>query len=257
MSKYAGKKAVVTGGTHGMGRAVVDELLTGGAEVVLTGNNKDNVERARADLEPWGDKVTVLRSDAADLVQIDELAKVVEDKLGTVDLVHVNVGYAVIEPFHLVTPESYDRTFDINTKGAFFTVQRLAPLVRDGGSFVFTTSVANDTGNVGMTHYAGAKAAVRAFVKGFATELLPRGIRVNAVKPGFIDTPSMGIVGLTDEQKAGFVHVGDTITPMKRHGTVAEVAQAVLFLGFDATFTTGSEFTVDGGLGHGLAATPG
>ncbi|EIV92726.1 SDR family oxidoreductase [Frankia sp. QA3] len=253
MGKYSGRRAVVTGGTHGMGRAVVDELLAGGAEVVLTGLNADNIDKARAEL---GDAAHMIRSDAADLAQIDELAKIVEDRLGTVDFVHVNVGHAVLEPFAQVTPESYDRTFDVNARGAFFTVQRLAPLLRDGGSFVFTTSVANDTGNVGMTHYAGAKAAVRAFVKGFATELLPRGIRVNAVKPGFIDTPSMGIAGIAEADRAAFTAVGDAITPMKRHGTMAEVAQAVLFLGFDATFTTGSEFTVDGGLGHGLAATP-
>lgn len=254
MSQYTGRKAVVTGGTHGMGRAVVELLLAGGAEVVLTGYNEDNVAKARAELD--GRQAHVLRSDTADLDHVDELAKVVEDRLGTVDLVHVNAGYAVLEPFHLVTPESYDRTFDINAKGAFFTVQRLSPLVRDGGAFVFTTSIANDTGNVGMTHYAGAKAALRAFVKGFATELLPRGIRVNAVRPGFIDTPSMGITGLSDADRAALTQVGDAITPMHRHGTPDEVARAVLFLGFDATFTTGAEFTVDGGLGHGLSAAP-
>jgi NAD(P)-dependent dehydrogenase (short-subunit alcohol dehydrogenase family) len=258
MSDYTGKKAVVTGGTHGMGRAVVDALLARGAEVVFTGNNEANVDRARAELERDGlaDRGHVVRSDASNLDHIDELAKVVEDRLGAADLVHANVGYAAMEPFHMVTPESYDRTFDINAKGAFFTVQRLAPLVNDGGSFVFTTSVANDTGNVGLTAYAGAKAAVRAFTKGFATELLPRGIRVNAVSPGFIDTPSMGFVGIPQEARAAIMEAGDLITPMKRHGTMAEIAQAVLFLAFDATFTTGMELTVDGGLGHGLAVMP-
>ncbi|MFI9818287.1 SDR family NAD(P)-dependent oxidoreductase [Saccharothrix variisporea] len=259
MSDYTGKKAVVTGGTHGMGRAVVDALLARGAEVVFTGNNEANVERARAELERDGlaDRGHVLRSDAADLDHVDRLAKAVEDRLGTVDLLHVNVGYAALEPFHLVTPESYDRVFDVNTKGAFFTVQRLAPLLGDGGAIIFTTSVANDTGNTGLTVYAGAKAAVRAFAKGFATELLPRGIRVNAVSPGFIDTPSMGFTGFTDQDRAALVAAGDAITPMKRHGTVDEVARAVLFLAFDATFTTGTELTVDGGLGHGLAVMPG
>ncbi|MEU7531095.1 SDR family oxidoreductase [Saccharothrix sp. NPDC042600] len=253
MSEYTGKKAVVTGGTHGMGRAVVELLLRGGAEVLLTGNNEDNLAKAREELPATAH---VLRSDTTDVAEIDALVEEVRDRLGAIDLLHVNAGYAVLEPFHLVTPESYDRTFDVNAKGAFFTVQRLAPLVNDGGAIVCTTSIANDTGNVGMTHYAGAKAALRAFVKGFATELLPRGIRVNAVKPGFIDTPSMGISGLADADRAALTQVGDAITPMHRHGTPEEVARAVLFLGFDATFTTGAEFTVDGGLGHGLSATP-
>jgi NAD(P)-dependent dehydrogenase (short-subunit alcohol dehydrogenase family) len=157
-----------------------------------------------------------------------------------------------LEPVASVTEASFDRVFDVNTKGAFFTLQRLTPLVRDGGAIVMTTSVADGSGTPGMSVYAASKAALRSFASSLAAELLPRGIRVNAVSPGFIDTPTMGAAGLSDEQRALFRHLGDDITPMKRHGTAAEVARAVLFLAFDATFTTGTVLPVDGGLGQNL-----
>jgi NAD(P)-dependent dehydrogenase (short-subunit alcohol dehydrogenase family) len=164
----------------------------------------------------------------------------------------VNAGYSKLEPFDRVTEASYDRQFAVNAKGAFFTVQRLGPLVRDGGAFVFTTSVANKTGNPGMSVYSGAKAALWSFAQTFAAELLPRGIRVNAVSPGFIKTPTMG-VDASDEERATFEQAGNALTPMGRNGSPEEVARAALFLAFDATFTTGVELPVDGGIAQGLA----
>ena len=107
-----------------------------------------------------------------------------------------------------------------------------------------------------MSVYSGSKAALRAFAKVLAAELLPRLIRVNVVSPGFIDTPTMGVAGASAEERATFMSIGDAVTPMKRHGTVEEVARAVLFLAFDATFTTGARLTVDGGLGQDLSPMP-
>ncbi|MFE5711074.1 SDR family oxidoreductase [Streptomyces sp. NPDC056501] len=254
MGKYAGKKAVVIGGTHGMGLAMVQGLLDGGAEVLLTGRNKDNIETARKDLD--GKAVHVLRSDVASMDDIAELGAEVEKKLGRVDSVFVNVGYAALEPIALVTEETYDRQFGVNTKGVFFTVQKLAPLMNDNGSIVFTTSIANVTGTPGMGVYSGAKAAVRSFAQVFAAELLPRGIRVNSVSPGFIHTPTMGIADATAEERAILSQVGDALTPMKRHGTPEEVATAALFFAFDATFTTGVELVVDGGLTQHIQPVP-
>jgi NAD(P)-dependent dehydrogenase (short-subunit alcohol dehydrogenase family) len=247
--RFLGKKAVVTGGTHGMGLAVVRALLDGGAEVLLTGRDEKNLANARAELSG---KVHVVGSDAADVTEVAKLGETVRQTLGEVDLVFVNVGFSSLQPLPDVTPGGYDRTFAINTRGAYFTAQHLAPLVRPGGSFVFTTSVATGSGYPGMSVYAGAKAAVRAFARGFAAELAPRGVRVNVVSPGFIDTPSMGVTGLPAEAMQAFKKQGDTVTPLKRHGTVEEVAAAVLFLAFEATFTTGSELAVDGGLGERL-----
>lgn len=251
MKSYAGKKAVVTGGTHGMGLATVKALLDGGAEVLLTGRNERNLEAARREL---GRAAHVVRSDAGSIADIDALRAIVKDRLGVIDLLFVNAGVASLERFDEVTEASYDVTFAVNTKGAFFTVQRLAPLIRDGGAVVVTTSIADEGGHPGMSVYAGSKAALRAFAQGFAAELLPRRIRVNAVSPGFIKTPTMGVAGASAEALAAFEQEGRAITPMKRIGTPEEVARAALFLAFDATFTTGVELPVDGGLGQGITA---
>jgi NAD(P)-dependent dehydrogenase (short-subunit alcohol dehydrogenase family) len=251
MGRYAGKKAVVTGGTMGMGLATVKALLEGGAEVLLTGRNEQNLEAVRRELGP---RAHVVRSDTASLADIEALSRLVKERLGQVDFVFINAGFSRLEPLEQVTEAVYDQTFGVNTKGAYFTVQRLAPLVREGGSFVFTTSVANAMGYPGMSVYSGAKAALRSFAQVLAAELLPRGIRVNAVSPGFIKTPTMGIAGATREELAAFEKEGNAVTPMKRIGSPEEVARAVLFLGFDATFTTGAELPVDGGLTQVVAS---
>lgn len=258
--KYTGRKAVVIGGTHGMGLAMVKALLAGGAEVLLTGRSERNLDAARQELTAHtGTAATahVVRSDVASLAEIDTLAARVAETFGRFDFLFVNVGFAVIEPFDRVTEETYDRTFSVNTKGPFFTVQRLAPLLSDGGAIVFTTSIADTTGTPGMLTYSAAKAAVRSFTQVLAAELLPRRIRVNAVSPGYIKTPTMGIVDATEAERAAFEAEGNEITPMKRNGTVEEVATAALFLAADATFTTGAEFPVDGGLAQGLTPPSG
>lgn len=251
MNACEGRKAVVVGGTHGMGRAIVEALLDGGAEVLLTGRDEGRLAAARA--EPSG-RVHAVRSDVTDLADVDALAAAVGERLGRVDFLFVNAGFSRLEPYDRVTEESYDLTFAVNAKGAFFTAQRLAPLVREGGAIVFTTSVANRSGTPGMTVYAGAKAAVRAFAQGLAAELLPRGIRVNAVSPGFVRTPTMGVYGVTDAERAAFEEEGGEITPMGRIGSPEEVARAALFLAAGATFTTGVELAVDGGLVQNLTA---
>jgi NAD(P)-dependent dehydrogenase (short-subunit alcohol dehydrogenase family) len=244
MGKYTGKKAVVTGGTIGMGRATVQALLEEGAEVLLTGRNEQNLDAARRELGPGAH---VVRSDTASMADIDALGTLVEEKLGRIDFLFVNAGISELQPFDQVTEASYDRQFDVNAKGAFFTVRRLAPLVRDGGAIVLTT-VTSGPANPNLSVYSGTKAALRAFAQVFAAELVSRGIRVNTVGPGFIDTPTMGVTGLSDEERAALKKLGDEITPMKRHGTADEGARAALFLAFDATFTTGVELPVDGGL---------
>ena len=245
IGRYAGKKVVVTGGTHGMGLAIVTALLEGGAEVLLTGRNAKNLEVARRTLD--AQRAHTVRSDTARLSDIGALGALVEEKFGQIDAVFINAGVSELGPFDQVTEASYDRQFDVNTKGAFFTAQRLAPLIRDGGAIVFTT-VANGPASPNLSVYSGSKAALRAFAQVFAAELVSREIRVNAVGPGFIDTPTMGVSGLSNAERAALKKLGDEITPMKRHGSPDEVARAALFLAFDATFTTGIELAVDGGL---------
>ncbi|NIH87044.1 SDR family oxidoreductase [Amycolatopsis granulosa] len=244
---YQGKKAVVVGGTHGIGRAIVDALLDGGAEVLLTGYNERNIEAARAELA-----ARVVRSDTSDLTQIAALGDRVAAEFGQVDAVFVNAGVSYLRTVEETTEDVYDRTFAVNAKGAFFTAQRLAPLVAEGGAIVFTSSVADEGGYPGMAAYAGSKAAVWSFAQVLAAELLPRGIRVNAVAPGFTDTPTMGVTEATDADRAAFREIGDEQTPMKRHAHPGEVADAALFLAFGATFSTAVKLPVDGGLGRRL-----
>ncbi|NGO07119.1 SDR family oxidoreductase [Streptomyces sp. HC44] len=251
MSRFTGKKAVVTGGTHGMGLAIVKALLAEGAEVVLTGRSEKTLEEARSELT--GEAAHVVRSDAASMADIAALADLTQEKLGRVDHLFVNHGIAEFAELAEVTEASWDRHFAINTKGTFFTVQALAPLIEDGGSIVFTT-VANDVVFPGLSAYSASKEAMRALGHVLAAELLPRKIRVNSVAPGFIKTPTMGVTGLTEEQRREFEQQGNETTPLKRNGTVAEVAAAALFLAADATFTTNVEFAVDGGFAQGLVA---
>ena len=254
MSTVANRRAVVVGGTHGIGRALVETLLDRGAEVVLTGADPGNLESARRALGP---RAHPLQVDVRDLADIDRLAAHARDVLGPVDALFVNAGHARLTPLAEVTAAEYDQTFAITTRGAFFTVQRLAPLIRDGGAVVVTTSIAGETGTPGMSVYSGAKAALRSFTRVFAAELLPRGIRVNAVSPGFVRTPTMGIAGASADDLAAFESEGAAITPMGRIGRPEEVAAAALFLAFDATFSTGIELPVDGGLAQQLETVPG
>jgi NAD(P)-dependent dehydrogenase (short-subunit alcohol dehydrogenase family) len=234
MSRFSGKKAVISGGTHGMGFAIAKALLDGGGDVLLTGRNERNIDAARKALPG----AHVVRTDTANLSDIEALRGAVEDKLGAIDFLFINAGVSVLGPLESVTEATYDHMFDINTKGAYFTTQRLAPLIRAGGAIVFTT-LAEGPATANLSVYAGSKAAVRAFAQVFAAELVVKDIRVNAVGPGFIDTPTLGVAGLTPEARAEMAKLGDQVTPMKRHGTPDEVARAALFLAADATFTTG------------------
>lgn len=245
MGAYTGKKAVVSGGTHGMGLATVKALLDGGAEVLLTGKNERNLEAVRRELDG---RAHVERCDTARLPEVAALAELVDKKLGRLDLTFINAGYCKMAGFLETTEAEYDETFGVNAKGAFFTAQRLAPLTKDGGAIVFTTSIANELGYPGMIAYAGAKAAVRAFVRAMAVELAHRDIRVNALSPGFVKTPTMGLSGVTPEERVAFEKEGEHLAPLRRMASSDEVARAVLFLAFDATFTTGAELTIDGGL---------
>lgn len=245
----AGKRAVVTGGTIGMGRSIVQALTDRGAEVMYTGRSDRRLAEAQAALgTPLAHPV---RSDVTDAGDIDALRDRAAGQLRGIDYLFVNQGIAEFQTLEEVTEESWDRIFDVNTKGAYFTVQRLAPLMSEGGSIVFTT-VSNDQIFPGLSAYSAAKEAVSACAKVLAAELLPRGIRVNAIAPGFILTPTMGVAELTDEQRAEFIERGNASTPMGRGGTVEEVTAAALYLAVEATFTTGVELPVDGGFGQGL-----
>ncbi len=188
----------------------------------------------------------MVSSDARSLTDIDALASRAKAEFDTIDLLFVNAGFSTRATLESLTEAVYDEMFNLNAKGPLFAIQKLAPLINRGGSVVLTTSIANVKGMPGNAAYGAAKAALRSFARTLAAELLPRDIRVNAVTPGPIDTP---IIGKAFPGDAG-VQIREKMTglvPMKRFGTSDEIAKAVLFLAFDATFTTGAELPVDGG----------
>ncbi|MFB9451880.1 SDR family oxidoreductase [Dactylosporangium vinaceum] len=243
MSDYAGKKVVITGGSGGIGFAAAQLLAAGGARVLITGRDPDRLGTARDRL---GGDVVAVRSDTAVPAEVDALAQRVRAECGTVDALLVNAGITSNRPFAQVTADDYDEVFAVNTRGPYFTVQRLAPLLADGGGVVFTTSVAGTKGLPASSVYAASKAALRSMTRSLARELLARNIRVNAVSPGPIDT---GILrrSMPADAAAGLEAQFVARNPMGRLGEPAEVARAMLFLAFDATYTTGAELTVDGG----------
>ncbi|MEU3624424.1 short-chain dehydrogenase [Amycolatopsis coloradensis] len=243
MNEFSGKNAVITGGGSGMGFAMAELLIDRGARVAITGRSQATLDKAR---ERLGENAITVRGDVASLSDLDALAGRVKSELGTVEALFVNAGIARSLPFESMTAEVYDELFAVNVKGAYFTVQKLAPLLSPGAGVVLTTSVANTIGMPGTSAYAAGKAALRSMARTLATELLPRGIRVNAVSPGPIDT---GIVleGMTEAEFEQFKAALIADNPMGRFGTPGEIARAAAFLAFDATFSTGVELVVDGG----------
>ncbi|GAA3141948.1 SDR family oxidoreductase [Streptomyces rameus] len=243
MGKYSDKNVVITGGGSGLGFATAKLLADGGARVLITGRSQATLDTAR---ERLGGNSVAVRGDVASLSDLDALADRVRDELGTVEALFVNAGIATLTPFGSTTEEMYDELFAVNVKGAYFTVQKLAPLLSTGAGVVLTTSVANVMGIPETSVYAAGKAALRSMARSLSRELLPRGIRVNAVSPGPIDT---GILdrSMTQEAAAEFKAQLVANNPMHRFGTPEEVAAAVAFLAFDATYTTGAELAVDGG----------
>lgn len=227
-----------------MGLATARSVLAYGARLIVTGCNPANVDRAQREL---GAAARVLRSDIANLEEIDGLSGFVADELGALDALFVFAGVSELGPFETVSEEAFDRQFSVNTRGSFFAVQRLSKLLNPGGSITLTT-VTTAPASRGMSVYLASKAAVRAYAQVLAAELVERRIRVNTLAPGFIDTPTLGAAGLSPQARDELRKIGDQVTPMRRHGTADEVARAALFLAFEATFTTGAELPVDGGI---------
>ena len=244
MERYQGKKVVIIGGTSGIGLSTAKMLIDGGARVLVTGRSQAGLDSAQKEI---GKDAIVVSSDARSLTDLDALAVRVKAEFGTVDLLFVNAGFSLFAPLEHTTEATYDEMFNLNAKGPFFAVQKLSPLIPSGGSIVLTTSTANVKGMPMLAAYGGAKAALRSFARMFAAELVTRGIRVNAVSPGPTETPivdkSIPDKAMQPQMLAQMIEA----IPMKRLGTSEELAKAVLFLAFDATFMTGVELPVDGG----------
>ncbi|MBZ5659054.1 MAG: SDR family oxidoreductase [Acidobacteriia bacterium] len=248
MSTLEGKVAVVTGGNSGIGLAAAKRLQEDGAKVAIAGRSKKTLGEA---VKTIGNGVLAIQADVAQLADIDKLFAEVSAKLGKIDVLFVNAGVAKFAPLADTSEGAYDEMFDINIKGAYFTIQKAIPFLNDGASIILNTSVVDSKGTVGASAYAATKAALRSLARTAAAELVGRGIRVNTVAPGPIETPIFGKTGLPKEALDQFAKDIVSKVPMQRFGSPEEVAGAVAFLAsHDASYITGVEINVDGGIGQ-------
>ena len=248
MKRLEGKVAVVTGGNSGIGLATAKRFLEEGAKVAISGRNQKTLDEA---VHQLADGVLAVRADTAQLTEVEKFLTAVHKKFGKIDILFINAGVAKFAPF-TETPEAlFDEQFDINIKGAYFTIQKAVPFLNDGASIILNTSVAAATGTPGTSAYSATKAALRSLARTAAAELVERNIRVNAVAPGPIVTPIFGRTGLPQQAIDEFSKEIVQTVPMKRFGQPEEVAGVVAFLASkDASYITGVEINVDGGLGQ-------
>ena len=246
MKKLENKIAVVTGGNSGIGLAVAKLFASQGAKVVITGRDPVSIRSA----------VTAIGHGSAGLVSdssnVDCLTQTFEDITGKfegkIDVLVVNAGVYITAPLASYTEEMFDQTSDVNFKGAFFSVQRALPYLKDGASIILTSSTVAETAKINGAAFAATKAALRSLARSFSAELLPRNIRVNVVSPGPTDTPVFGRTGATEIQVENAKKALIEHTPLKRLASAAEIAESYLYLASDdSRYMLGSELVIDGG----------
>jgi NAD(P)-dependent dehydrogenase (short-subunit alcohol dehydrogenase family) len=248
MKRLEGKVAVVTGGNSGIGLASAKRFHDEGARVAISGRSQKTLDEA---VELIGKDVLAVQSDVSKLPEIDKFYAAVAQKFGKIDILFANAGIGKFAPFEATTEQLYDEQFDINAKGAYFTIQKALPHLNDGASIILNTSVVSHEGIANGSVYAATKAAMRSFTRSMALELVGRKIRVNAVAPGPIATPILSRMGIPKEALDELTKALIATVPMKRIGTSEEVAGAVAFLASsDASYITGVEIDVDGGRGQ-------
>src|SRR3954449_4000708 len=242
MNRLDGKRALITGGTSGIGLEAARQFLAEGARVAVTGTSPAGIEATRAEL---GDGVTVIRADAGDVAGQRSIAEAVDRALGGLDVLFVNAGVGDFRPLEAWDEAGFDRSVAVNLKGPFFLVQGLLPILANPAAIVLNTSINAHIGMPASSVYAATKAGLVSLARTLSGELLPRGIRVNAVSPGPIATPLHGKIGMGEAEIAGLV----ARIPAGRRGEPGEIAKAAVFLASEeAAFTVGSELIIDGGM---------
>ena len=242
MGKLQGKVAVITGATTGIGLAAAKLFVEEGAYVFITGRRQKELDEA---VEAIGRNVTGVQGDVSKLADLDRLYETVDAEGRRIDVVFANAGLGEFAALGSITEDHFDRLFNINVKGALFTVQKALPLMNDGGSIVLTGSVGSVKGTPAFWVYGATKAAIRNFVRAWTIELKDRRIRSNVLSPGPTETP------LIDHQPPETIARMVSTIPMGRMGSPEEIAKAALFLASDdSSFVTGIELFVDGGRGQ-------
>lgn len=243
-----GKTAVITGGASGIGLATAQAFVDAGATVILFSRNRAQLEDAQRAL---GERASIVQGDVTKLEDLDRLYQEAAARHGKIDVVVANAGVAKFAPVASADEAHFDQLSNVNFKGAYFTVTKALPHLNDGASVVLTSSIVNQTGLPETSVYAATKAAVRSLARTFAAELAPRGIRVNVVSPGPIETPIFEKTGLSSEQLEGFAEGAAERVALGRFGKPHEIAAPILFLASDAaSFVTGADLQADGGFGQ-------
>jgi NAD(P)-dependent dehydrogenase (short-subunit alcohol dehydrogenase family) len=239
------KVAIITGGSSGIGLATAKRFVEEGAYVYITGRRQAELDQAKAAI---GRNVTAVQSDVANLADLDRLYQIVAAEKGVVDIVFANAGFVEHKTIDQMTPEHYDKTFNINVRGVIFTVQKALPLMKRGGSVILNSSIAVDKGLPAHGAYSATKAALRSLAKTWTVELKDRGIRVNTLSPGATDTPIIDGQFTSKAQADAAKEAFSGRTPLGRLGRPEELAAAVLFLASDSSsYITGIDLPVDGG----------
>jgi len=245
-NRLAGKVALVTGGSTGIGFATAQEVVAEGAYVFFTGRREKELAEA---VRKIGSNVTGVVADASKLGDLDNLFSRISKEKGRLDVVFANAGGGSFAPLGSITEEQYASTFDTNVKGVLFTVQKALPLLPDGASIILNASIAGVKGIPAFSVYSASKAAVRSFARSWTTDLKHRKIRVNAISPGSTETPGWIALAPDEEQKKAMIAQAVADIPLNRLAHPREIAKAVVFLACDdSSYITGAELFVDGGL---------
>jgi NAD(P)-dependent dehydrogenase (short-subunit alcohol dehydrogenase family) len=245
MQALQNKIAVITGGSSGIGLATAKRFVAEGAQVFIVGRSQDELDKAVVQI---GGKVTAVQADVCNLDDIDRLYGIIAERGLEIDIVFANVAYVERVPTTTVTPEHFDKTFDTNTRGVFFTVQKALPLLKDGGRIIVTGATGKDRNSQNRGTYSATKAALRSFIRTWTAELKHRKIRANMLSPGPVETPMIrGLFSSKEEADKAIAEFASMI-PLGRIARPEEIAAAALFLACDeSSFIAGIDLLVDGG----------
>jgi NAD(P)-dependent dehydrogenase (short-subunit alcohol dehydrogenase family) len=244
--RLAGKITLITGGNSGIGLATADAFVDAGATVIIAGRDETTLHAAAARL---GNRVLAHRADVSRLADIDALMKEIRERFGRIDALFVNAGVVNFVAVDDATEEHFDHIFDINVKGAYFTVQKALPLLVPGASVILNGSIAGSIGRPNQSVYSASKAAIRSMARSLSADLVGRGIRVNVISPGPVLTPIFSRAGLTADENRAFTEQVESKVPLRRFGEPREIADVAVFLASsESSFMVGAEVVVDGGL---------